>query len=69
MEIYIDFQVFFADKLIREQSKKLCVILKNEKINLVEYLSKDMEKYNLEGYYASEINSYYKGRKKEDQKG
>ena len=67
--LYIDFQIIFPDKLTEEQSKKLSEILNNEKLNHVGSITKDMEKYTLEDYDASETNSSYKGGKKEDWKG
>ena len=67
--LYIDFQIAFPDKLTDEQSQKITKILNNERINHVGSIPKDIEKYNLENYDASETNSSYKGGKKEDWKG
>ena len=67
--LYIDFQIAFPDKLTEEQSKKIEEILNNERLNHVGNIPKDVEKYTLEDYDASEANSYYKGGKKEDWKG
>ena len=67
--LYIDFQIAFPDKLTEEQNKKIAEILNNERLNHVGSLPKDIEKYTLEDYNASEANSSYKGGKKEDWKG
>ena len=67
--LYIDFQIAFPDKLTDEQSKKISEILKNERINHVGSVPKDIEKYTMEDYNASETNSSYKGGKKEDWRG
>ena len=66
--LYIEFKVVYPKKLTEEQKKKLNEILKEEKINVIDDLSKDMEKVNLEDYNESETNPYYKGGKKEDWK-
>ena len=62
--LYVEFKIVFPDKLNKEQYKKLSEIFKDEKINIVDDLSKDMEKCNLEDYNESETNPYYKGGKK-----
>ena len=67
--LYIDFQIVFPDKLSDEQSNKITEILNNERLNHVGNVPKDIEKYTLEDYDASETNSSYKGGKKEDWKG
>ena len=67
--LYLDFQIIFPDKLTDEQSSKISKILENDVINKVGNLPKDIEKYTLEDYNASETNSSYKGGKKEDWKG
>ena len=67
--LYIDFQIVFPDKLSDEQSNKITEILNNERLNHVGSVPKDIEKYTLEDYDASETNSSYKGGKKEDWKG
>jgi DnaJ family protein A protein 2 len=67
--LYLDFQIIFPDKLTNEQTAKIIEILNNEKINKIGKLPKDIEKYTLEDYDASETNSSYKGGKKEDWKG
>ena len=48
--LYVEFKIVFPDKLNKEQYKKLSEIFKDEKINIVDDLSKDMEKCNLEDY-------------------
>ena len=67
--LYLDFQIIFPDKLSDEQNKKITEILKNERINNIGKLPKDIEKYTMEDYNASEANSSYKGGKKEDWRG
>ena len=67
--LYIDFQIVFPDKLSDEQSNKITEILNNERLNHVGNVPKDIEKYTLEDYDASETNSSYKGGKKEDWQG
>lgn len=67
--LYIDFKIVFPDKLDKDQKKNLCEILKNEKINIVDDLSKDIEKYHLVDYNEEKINSDYNGGKKGDLKG
>ena len=67
--LYLDFQIIFPDKLSDEQSSKISKILENDRLNIVDKLPKDIEKYTLEDYNASETNSSYKGGKKEDWKG
>ena len=67
--LYLDFQIVFPDKLTPEQNQKICEILKNERLNHVGKVPKDIEKYTLEDYNASETNSSYKGGKKEDWRG
>ena len=67
--LYIDFQIVFPDKLSDEQSNKITEILNNERLNYVGNVPKDIEKYTLEDYDASETNSSYKGGKKEDWQG
>ena len=67
--LYIDFQIAFPDKLTDEQSQKIANILNNERLNHVGSIPKDVEKYNLDNYDASETNSSYKGGKKEDWRG
>ena len=67
--LYLDFQIVFPDKLTNEQSTKITQILNNERLNKVGKLPKDIEKYTMEDYDASETNSSYKGGKKEDWKG
>ena len=69
MNFYIGFYFVFPDKLTDEQSKKISEILKNERINHVGNVPKDIEKYTMEDYNASETNSSYKGGKKEDWRG
>ena len=59
--LYIDFQIVFPDKLSDEQSNKITEILNNERLNHVGNVPKDIEKYTLEDYDASETNSSYKG--------
>ena len=48
--LYVEFKIVFPDKLNKEQYKKLSEIFKDEKINIVDDLSKDMETCNLEDY-------------------
>ena len=67
--LYIDFQIAFPDKLTEEQNKKIAEILNNERLNHVGSFPKDIEKYTVEDYNASEANSSYKGGRKEDWKG
>ena len=67
--LYIDFQIAFPDKLTEEQNKKIAEILNNERLNHVGSIPKDVEKYTMEDYNASEANSSYKGGRKEDWKG
>ncbi len=67
--LYLDFQIVFPDKLTNEQSTKITQILNNERLNKVGKLPKDIEKYTMEDYDASETNSSYKGGKKEDWRG
>ena len=64
--LYLDFQIVFPDKLTEEQNKKIIEIFKNERLNHVGEVPKDIEKYTMEDYDASEANSHYKGGKKED---
>ena len=66
--LHIEFKVVLPDKLTGEQKKKMNEILKGEKFNVIDDLSKDMEKYNLEDYNESETNPHYRGGKKEDWK-
>ena len=66
--LHIEFKVVLPDKLTEEQKKKMNEILKGEKFNVIDDLSKDMEKYNLEDYNEKETNPHYKGGKKEDWK-
>ena len=69
MVIYMsNLKLFSPDKLNKEQYEKLSEIFKDEKINIVDDLSKDMEKCNLEDYNESETNPHYKGGRKEDHK-
>ena len=67
--LYLDFQIVFPDKLNEEQSSKIIQILNNERINNIGNVPKDIEKYTMEDYVASETNSSYKGGKKEDWRG
>ena len=67
--LYLDFQIVFPNKLTEEENKKLTEILQNDRINKIGNLPKDIEKYTMEDYDASETNSSYKGGKKEDWKG
>lgn len=67
--LYLDFQIVFPDKLSEEQNKKISEILSNDRINKVGNLPKNIEKYTMEDYNASETNSSYKGGKKEDWRG
>ena len=64
--LYVEFKIVFPDKLNKEQYEKLSEIFKDEKINIIDDLSKDMEKCNLEDYNEFETNPYYKGGRKED---
>ena len=66
--LFIEFKIVLLNKLTEEQKKKLNEILKEEKIIIIDDLSKDMEKVNLEDYNESETNPHYKGGKKEDWK-
>ena len=56
----------FPEKLTDEQVKKVTDILKNERLHKKQEHPKDMEKYFLEEYKASEENTYHKGGKKTD---
>ena len=67
--LYVEFKIVFPEKLTKEQNKILSEILKDERFNLADDLSKDMENLILEDYNESEMNPYYKGGKKEDWKG
>ena len=67
--LYIEFKIVFPEKLTKEQNKILNEVLKDEKINIEDDLSKDIEKFQLDDYNESEMNPYYKGGKKEDWKG
>lgn len=62
--LYLDFQIVFPDKLSEEQNKKITEILSNDRINKVGNLPKNIEKYTMEDYNASETNSSYKGGKR-----
>ena len=64
--LYLDFQILFPEKLTDEQVKKVTDILKNERLHKKQEHPKDMEKYFLEEYKASEENTYHKGGKKTD---
>jgi len=66
--LYVEFKIVFPDKLNKEQYNKLDEIFKDEKINIIDDLSIDMEKCYLEDYNESETNPHYKGGKKEDHK-
>ena len=65
----VEFKIVFPDKITIEQRKILGDLFNNEKINIVDDLNKNMEKFNLEDFNESEMNTYYKGGKKEDWKG
>ena len=64
--LYIDFKIVFPKQLTKEQKNNISEIFKNEKINIVDDLNKDMEKYHFEDYNESETNPHYKGGTKED---
>ena len=64
--LYVEFKIVFPDKITTEQRKILSDIFKNEKIDIVDHLNKDMEKFNLEDFNESKMDSYYKGGKKEE---
>ena len=65
---YLELRIFSYLEC-EEKIKKITEILKNERLNHVGSIPKDVEKYNMEDYNASEANSSYKGGKKEDWKG
>ena len=67
--LYLDFQIAFPEKLTDEQTTKITEILHNDRINKIGNLPKNIEKYTMEDYNASETNSSYKGGKKEDWRG
>ena len=67
--LYIEFKIVFPEKLTKEQNKILNEVLKDEKINIEDDLSLDIEKFQLDYYNELEMNPYYKGGKKEDLEG
>lgn len=59
--LYLDFEIDFPETLNEDQVKKITTILKNERLHKKQANIKDMDKYFLEEYKASEENTDHKG--------